>query len=453
MKTRWMLLGSLLTLAMIVGVVVLGGVVLAQDNDASAEPGDSQVQDENESTLNTPLFGRHRDGSHPRAMFQQKPGMMGKHMHGPMGQHMGEMCFDGAPEDCPPLVHLAEIIGITPQSLYDALEAGQTLTEIAAANGMERQELIDALLAEAEEHLALAADGGLFDQEQLAFIRDWLNDGVELLVDHPLPIGEEWQALHGQHIRRDLLDAEDFDLPDRLAELLGLSLQELADAILDGQSLAEIAQAQNIEPQTVIDWLVAEIQQEIDEAVAAGYLSEEQADLLRSWVADSVEVVVYNPLVPPGGFELLGRFGNMFGKRFGRMDMDWQSWAEYDWVGLIGQDPISVAADAIGISRGELMEALADGQTMAEIAETHNADLDAVINAQTESMETLLDDLAAQGMIPDGVLDLADGHLEQGLRMFADQGFPFGRWEGMGDRWMQPDWFDGCPCDHLEKGD
>jgi uncharacterized protein YidB (DUF937 family) len=418
MKTRWMIAGSLLTLVAIAVVVVFGGVALAQQGADEATPEPSAVED-----ASAPLGFAHHDF------------------------HFGWM------EHFDSLARLAEIMGISTGELREALADGQTLAEVAAANGMRREELIEALLAEAEELLALATEGGFLDEEQIEFIRDWMTDGVGLLVNHPLPFSEEWWEL-GFHNWHALLDAEDFDLPERLAELLGVTLEELVEAVLDGASLAEIAEANGVDPHTVIDFLIAEAEAELDEAVSAEYLTEEQAQVLRGWIEDGVELVVNNRLVFPNGFDLVKRLGTKFDAHFGKID--WEKWAGFDWGEFIGQDPLSVAAEVVGVSHSELLEAIVEGQSLAEIAEVHGVDVQEVVDAQTEAVTDLLDDLAAEGLIPDNVSDLIEGHLGQGMRMLADHGFPFAEhWNMMGDDWTPwlKHWFNCRPCDSTEGGE
>jgi uncharacterized protein YidB (DUF937 family) len=442
MKTRWMIAGSLLTLAVIVATVALGGVVLAQRGGDEAAP---ETAADGDGVTQTASWHYGAGKGHV--------GLFGQHF---MGQ--GYPFDDG---DCDPLGHLAETLGLSTDELRQALAGGQTLAEIAEANGTSRQELLDALLAELDAHLAQAAGEGFFDQQQLDFMRDWLADGVALLLDHPLPVGEgEWEPgfYEGFHVHgwQGLLDAEDFDLPERLADSLGLTLQELVQALLDGQTLAEIAQANGVERQALVDFLVGEAEAELDEAVAADFLTPEQAQVLRGWVEDGVELLLDNSFAFPNLFDLPGRLEGRFGMYLG--GLDWDKWAEFEWSGLIGRDPISVAAETIGLTRGELLAALGAGQTLAEVAEAHGVDAQAVLDAQSASVSDLLDELVAGGLIPEQMQDLITAHLDQGLGMFAGRGFPLGRhWESWGDaphvrEWKQ-EWFDGGPNDGGEGGE
>jgi hypothetical protein len=65
---------------------------------------------------------------------------------------------------------------------------------------------------------------------------------------------------------------------EAVAELLGLDAQELRQQVRDGATLAEIATAQGVEPQAVIDELVAELTERLDNAVENGRIDQAEAD-------------------------------------------------------------------------------------------------------------------------------------------------------------------------------
>lgn len=62
------------------------------------------------------------------------------------------------------------------------------------------------------------------------------------------------------------------------AAAIGISEEELRTALRDGGTLAEVAEANGVDPQAVIDALVAELQTRLDEKVADGDLTQEEAD-------------------------------------------------------------------------------------------------------------------------------------------------------------------------------
>lgn len=65
---------------------------------------------------------------------------------------------------------------------------------------------------------------------------------------------------------------------EALTDLLGIDAQELRTQLHDGATLAEIAQAQGIAPQAVVDELVAELQERVDNAVENGRIDQAEAD-------------------------------------------------------------------------------------------------------------------------------------------------------------------------------
>jgi hypothetical protein len=143
--------------------------------------------------------------------------------------------------------------------------------------------------------------------------------------------------------------------------------------------------------------------------------------------------------------------------------MDWEKWAEFEWAQLIGQDPLSVAAEAVDVSRGELLEALMDGRSLAEIAAAQGVETRAVVDAQTEGLSAILDSLAAQGLISAEELDFVKPFLGQGMQMLADHDFPFGEGWGRlhggwpfaddeGGEWLR-EWLDCCPCNAEKSGE
>ncbi len=62
-----------------------------------------------------------------------------------------------------------------------------------------------------------------------------------------------------------------------IAEILGITQDELRTAIVDGQTVADLATAQGIDIQTVIDAIVADMTEHVEEHVDAGDITEEQA--------------------------------------------------------------------------------------------------------------------------------------------------------------------------------
>ena len=65
---------------------------------------------------------------------------------------------------------------------------------------------------------------------------------------------------------------------EALTDLLGIDAEELRTQLRDGATLAEIAKAKGIDPQAVVDELVAEVDERLDNAVENGRIDQAEAD-------------------------------------------------------------------------------------------------------------------------------------------------------------------------------
>lgn len=74
--------------------------------------------------------------------------------------------------------------------------------------------------------------------------------------------------------------------PEAVQELLGLSAEELREQLRAGSTLGDIATAQGIDPQDIVDAIVAEMTERVDAAVAEGRLD---ADAAAEKLADAQE--------------------------------------------------------------------------------------------------------------------------------------------------------------------
>ena len=127
---------------------------------------------------------------------------------------------------------------------------------------------------------------------------------------------------------------------DAAAEALGVTVDELRDALQDGKSIADLAGEKGVDVQTVIDALVADATAKIDEKVASGDLDADRAAELKENLADRITEMVNHE----GGFRGPGGPG---GPGFGR--------------GPIGAR-LDAAAEALGVTADELARCAAGRQ-------------------------------------------------------------------------------------------
>jgi hypothetical protein len=184
----------------------------------------------------------------------------------------------------PRLVGLAAIIeasGLDRQVFLDGFEEDKTVAEILEENGLDPEQVKADVLAKAEEALDAI-----------------MNSSPDLP-----PIAIRHFGLVHWGI-------------EELSEFLGMTEQELIEALRSGDTVAEIAEAAGIDPEAVIDALVADAQEKLAEAVENGRISQEQADEIAATLEERITTFV-NEGGPWGGD---GPAGGRQRFRFGRGD-------------------------------------------------------------------------------------------------------------------------------------
>jgi hypothetical protein len=81
---------------------------------------------------------------------------------------------------------------------------------------------------------------------------------------------------------------------DAAAEALGITEEELHQALRDGATIAQVAGLQGVDVQVVIDAMVAEARAHLDEKVAEGTLTQEEADERLAEVTERITDMVNN---------------------------------------------------------------------------------------------------------------------------------------------------------------
>jgi polyhydroxyalkanoate synthesis regulator phasin len=87
-----------------------------------------------------------------------------------------------------------------------------------------------------------------------------------------------------------------------LTELLDIDADTLRQQLQDGSSLADIATANGVDPQAVIDALVAEATTRIDQAVADGDVDADRAEEFKADLVDRITSFVNGEFPDRGGF-------------------------------------------------------------------------------------------------------------------------------------------------------
>lgn len=189
-------------------------------------------------------------------------------------------------------------------------ESKAVIDDAAAQLGIQPSQLSDALKQALKSRIDAAVEAGQLTEEQASRMKERIDsEDLPLVVPgRHRPFG---QGLHGHgrsHLGRgDTLGAA--------ASYLGLTEAELRQQ-LPGKTLADIAKEQGTSVSGLVDAMVTAAAKEIDQAVADGKLTSEQAAAMKTDLQARLESMV-NGDHPGGKFGFRPRMGDGSWERHG----------------------------------------------------------------------------------------------------------------------------------------
>ena len=138
-----------------------------------------------------------------------------------------------------------------------------------------------------------------------------------------------------------------------ILDATGLTSEELHTALQDGSTIADLITANDGDVDSVIAELITEATTHINEHVAAGRITQAQADEMLANLEANITARLDGTFERPDGFGGRGGFG------------------------FYGQNEIIL--DATGLTPEELRSALQDGTTIADLITANGGDVDSVI--------------------------------------------------------------------------
>ncbi len=159
----------------------------------------------------------------------------------------------------------AKALGISEADLRTALEGGKSIADVAKAQGVDLQTVIDALVADGNARLDAAKAN--------------LPARITELVNRA---GLGGHGPGGDHRGHRLMGLQ------AAADAIGISAADLRTALEGGSSVADVAKAHNVDVQKVIDALVADATKHIDEAVANGRIDAARATEMKANLVERI---------------------------------------------------------------------------------------------------------------------------------------------------------------------
>lgn len=210
-------------------------------------------------------------------------------------------------------ITVVDVLGIEAEELRERLAAGETIADIAAAEGIDVEDVIDALVADAQERLdeAVAEERLTADEaeDRLTDIEDRVTD----FVNGELTFPDRHRHGPGGFAT------------GTVADVLGLEPAELAEQLEAGSTLADIAAEQGVAVDDLATAMLEPVYERIDAAVDSGDLTQEEGEAARAEAEARIAAII-------DGEESLRGFGGRHGRRgpgaFGGDDTAEESVAE-----------------------------------------------------------------------------------------------------------------------------
>ena len=162
----------------------------------------------------------------------------------------------------------------------DAASRSSFLDAVARHLGVSRDELDDATKAAALEQVDAALEVGKITEERADALKSRIESG-----QRPPFFGRFLGGFHGgMHGFRAHLSAT--------ADYLDLSVEQLRERLGRGQSLADVAEAQDKSVDGLKEAIVDDTEKRFDEAVDDGLLTEEQASTMLDRLQSRIDAIV-----------------------------------------------------------------------------------------------------------------------------------------------------------------
>ena len=184
---------------------------------------------------------------------------------------------------------LATVLGLSSEDLWGQLAEGKSLGEIADAQGVSRDTVVDTLTKGMADHLAdEVAEGDLTQSEADSRLAE-AKDFVAGMIDKGRGDwaggwgkggGMGWGMGH-DHGHGGMGLGRGADLQG-LADSLGIDLDQLRTDVMGGKTVAEAAAAQGVSADDLKAALKAEAAEHIDRALADGRIDQAKADELKA---------------------------------------------------------------------------------------------------------------------------------------------------------------------------
>lgn len=253
--------------ALLVAGLVLAGTLFGMDTPSAmaADPVAAGLQ---ERTPGEPPEGIERDGRHFR------------------GERAG------------PKLHLELVratvqeTGMSEAAVIDTLQAGQTVAEVAEANGSSGDAVVAVVVTKAQERLDEMVENGRITQERADRLIEIVEERATDLANDPE---------FGTHINNQLERQARRTLVHATADETSLSFREIIERVRNGETIEEIAISGGSSAEAVVNQAAALVEERMGHAVDAERITQAELDAWLAELRETAERIVDEPWEEPVG--------------------------------------------------------------------------------------------------------------------------------------------------------
>ncbi len=171
----------------------------------------------------------------------------------------------------------ATTIGVTPEDLRNQVRSGKTIAQVATEHGVDPNTVVTAIITAVTQQIDQKAAAGTVDPSRAEQAKQKLPDFANRFVN-------ETKLRRRYRILKDAVKAA--------ATEIGVSADQLKDALKNGKSIAQVAKEHDKSVDDIVDAIVKESTSDIDQAVKDGKLDSSKADEIKQKLRDRVKKLV-----------------------------------------------------------------------------------------------------------------------------------------------------------------
>jgi hypothetical protein len=171
----------------------------------------------------------------------------------------------------------AATIGISPEELRSQVRAGKTVAQVSTEHGVDPANVVNAIVGALTQQIDQKAAAGAVDANRAEHAKQKLPDVANRFVNAT-------KQRRGHRVLKDAVQAA--------AKEIGVSENDLKQALMDGKSIAQVAKEHDKSVDDVVNAVVKAATSDIDQAVRDGKLDSRKADQIKQKLPDRVKQLV-----------------------------------------------------------------------------------------------------------------------------------------------------------------